>query len=451
MALAAAFWGYEQTLGRLTDFEPIDVALLQPLNVNDEPDVSFRPEDEIAAERAFGPTEGAKLKLLKMYQVPKAVFSDSPRGRGLGLFIFFKEYTLNHDNDPKLVEFTNVRMIYISGSPSSDGSSDDVYSLESDQAIIRFDRDVECKATTNAQPLAGWVEGNVRLRSNQGTAGRDDDVKVLTARLDYEKLRNIIWAEKLVEVLGEDGMRIAGVGMEIDLTPDKPPTPGTVAAKKKAADVERLRLLDRVDFHLMVEGDSHVRGGLGGASAAAGPTKAATPLAAKPKEKAPLDVRSKGPFNYDMKTMIATFDKAVEVERKNQGDAKCDQLLCERLKLQFVEKPEEKATAVAVRNPSNSAKRSGATEDVAVDGRGVRPGGHRRRHRRFAKVAGDGRPPFPRRRQKTDAHRVGQEDGRPSGQRADRGPLPIGGAGRRRSQWQEWIQRSGGRRAERTL
>jgi lipopolysaccharide export system protein LptA len=360
VALAVAFLGYEQTLGRLTDFEPIDVALLEPLPVTDEPQHISRPEDEIAAERAFGPLEGAKLKLLKMYQVPKAAFSDSPRGRGLGVFIFFQDYKLAHNDDRKLVEFMNVRMIYITGSVYGDGSTDDIYTLESDQAVIRFDRDVELRASTNAKPLAGWVEGNVRLRSNQGSAARDDDIKVLTARLDYEKLRNMIWSEKLVQVIGEDGMRIAGVGMEIELAPEQPQPPaGTVVAKKKkAADVEKLRLLDQVDFHLMVEGEGHVLGGLGGASAAAGPTKPTTPIAAKPKEKAPLDVRARGPFNYDLKRLVATFEKAVEVERQNPGDAKSDRLLCETLRLQFAEKPDEKPATLAAAKAANGAKRT---------------------------------------------------------------------------------------------
>src|SRR5438874_1152364 len=112
MALAAAFLGYEQTLGRLTDFEPIDPALLQPLPTG--PDLApLKGEDEIAAERAFGPAMAAKFARMKMYQVPKAAFSDAPRGRGLGLFIFFGDYDIKKD-DPKLVEFYPITIISIS-------------------------------------------------------------------------------------------------------------------------------------------------------------------------------------------------------------------------------------------------------------------------------------------------------------------------------------------------
>ena len=338
VALAVAFIGYEQTLGRLTDFEPIDAALLKPLPPGGDVTGQLRPEYEIAAERAFGPVEAAKLARLKMYQVPKAAFSEAPPGRGLGLFIFFGEYKLRADDDPKLVDFQTVTIISISGKPTADAAQDDIYTLQADHAKIRFDRELEISKGNSAQPLAGWVEGNVKLRSNQGTANRDDDdVTVVTDRLDYEKARNLIWADHRVDLTTKEGMHVRGVGLEIELAPEKPKgTPG--AGKRKASDVEKLRLLDDVFFHLLVDEENQVLGGLTSTAATATPQKQAAPK----KVKTPVDVTAKT-FNYDVRTMVAVFDHKVVVDHKNAPPATtCDHLICDKLRLQFAERPTEK-------------------------------------------------------------------------------------------------------------
>jgi lipopolysaccharide export system protein LptA len=352
VALAVAFLGYEQTLGRLTDFEPIDEALLQPMPFNDEPETPVRPEYEIAAERAFGRDEARKLARLKMYQVPKSVFSNAPPGRGLGLYIFFGQYFLDVkvDNvvDRKLVRFESVTIIHITGK-TADAANDEIQTLQSDGAMIRFDRDVEFTKGTSAQPIAGWVEGNVRLRSNQGSPTRDDDVLVRTARLDYDKVKSLIWSQSRVELETGEGMTVAGVGLEIELAPEQPKEAAVAVGKKKTTDVERLRLLDDVKFHLLVDEDDHVLGSLGGASVAATPGKP-VPAATK-KSKAPLDVASRGPFLYDMRTMQATFERSVVVEREHSGPVKTrDSLICEKLLLKFVEKADGKAASGAAPN-----------------------------------------------------------------------------------------------------
>lgn len=334
VALAVAFLGYEQTLGRLTDFEPIDAALLQPLDVNiPETDQNLRPEDAIAAERAFGPAEAAKLGGRKMYQVPKSVFSNAPPGRGLGLFIYFGNYEIAAGNDPKNIEFSPITIVYISGKPTGDALRDDIYTLQADRAMIRFDREVNFTSGQGAQPQLGWVSGNVVLRSNQGSSKTDDDVSVTTERLDYEKVKNQIWSHEKVLVADGEGMKISGKGMQIDLVPEGS-KPAAAPGQKKASDVERLRLLDEVNFHLLVDADGDVFGGVGGSAVGSTPKPAAAT-----KSKSPLDVTCKGEFVYDVPHMRAEFDRMVEVDRTVAGPPPSrDRLLCDKLVLKFTEK-----------------------------------------------------------------------------------------------------------------
>jgi hypothetical protein len=340
VVLAAAFLGYEQTLGRLTDFDAIDPSMLEPLADTDGPTLPpTEPEDQIAARRAFGPEEAAKLSRLKMYQVPKSVFSNAPAGRGLGLFIFFGNYDMTKHKDPKLVEFSPITVIYISGKPEGDGSQDDIYSLKADQALIRFDRDVVFTQAANAQPVAGWVQGKVQLRSNQGSPRLEDDVTMRTERLDYERAKNLIWSDEFVEVTDVEGMKVTGKNLEIALVPEGvKPRPGE--KKKKSVDVEQLKLLDDVKFHLLVDADGDLFGGMGGSAVANSPK----PAAVKAKTKTPLDVSAKGPFIYDVREMKASFDRSVEVERTLAGPTVFrDRLICERLLLQFAEKSVDKS------------------------------------------------------------------------------------------------------------
>jgi lipopolysaccharide export system protein LptA len=335
VALAVAFLGYEQTLGRLTDFEPIDAAMLQPLDVNiPETEQNLRPEDAIAAERAFGPAEAAKLGGRKMYQVPKSVFSNAPPGRGLGLYIYFGDYEIAAGNDKKNIEFYPITIVYITGKPNGDALRDEIYTLQAERARIRFDREVNFTSGQGAQPLAGWVSGKVVLRSNQGSAKTDDDVSVTTERLDYEKAKNQIWSHEHVLVADGEGMKISGKGMQIDLVPEGT-KPAVAPGQKKASDVERLRLLDEVNFHLLVDADGDVFGGVGGSAVASAPK----PAAPSGKSKSPLDVTCKGEFVYEVPQMRAEFDRSVEVDRTVAGSPPSrDRLLCDKLVLMFIEK-----------------------------------------------------------------------------------------------------------------
>ena len=66
-----------------------------------------------------------------------------------------------------------------------------------------------------------------------------------------------------------------------------------------------------MNFHLLVDADGDVFGGVGSSAVASCPETAG----AKPKAKSPLDVTCEGAFLYDVPAMKAEFERTVEVDR----------------------------------------------------------------------------------------------------------------------------------------
>src|SRR5262245_18272143 len=107
LVLVGIFAVYEHTVGQLTDFKAIDKTLLKPQDDSaDDKTPLTKPEYEIAAERALGKEQAARLLEQAVFQYPDNASAESPPGRGLGLFMFCDKREFQYQNDPKLVEFT---------------------------------------------------------------------------------------------------------------------------------------------------------------------------------------------------------------------------------------------------------------------------------------------------------------------------------------------------------
>ena len=123
VALAVAFLGYEQTLGRLTDFEPIDAALLEPLDVSDDRPGrrTAEPEDVRSPPRARSVRwKAPNSQAARCTRCRSRSSATRRQAADWGCSSTSATTKWTKDNDPKLIEFSPITIIYITGKPTGD-------------------------------------------------------------------------------------------------------------------------------------------------------------------------------------------------------------------------------------------------------------------------------------------------------------------------------------------
>ena len=366
--LLAAFLGYEQSLGRLTDYDAIEPALLKPIaEAGEDAAPVGRREIEIALERAFEPAVVADLVTYPIALDWPVV--DESAGNGRGLFVFTRKYRVQEDN-PRVLVFEPFALVQVVGDPGADPKKDEVNSLHAGRATIEFEKPVEFFNLSKNRPIGGWLEGDIKLRNNQRSPDPKEGYLVRTERLDFHREKSLIWTELPLAVLGPDGTTIDGVGMELQLHPlDK----REQKKPKTKSPARKLRLLKDANFKLIAEGGGDMLGGP--APVVSGAAKA------RPPDKAPLVVHAAGgdplagewAFEFDFEKDFAEFRNRILVSRRPTGAEADDRLRCDYLKLEFQErKGAPAATKEAPRSVRSSKQLARATAlGDAAKGTGV--------------------------------------------------------------------------------
>jgi hypothetical protein len=281
-----------------------------------------------------------------------------------------------HDGGVTLEPF----FIAIFGKEKEPGKPVEINTIRSGEAHLTFDRPINGIAEMGNRHIVGaTLKKDIQIVNNRGTPQRDDDISLLTqGPLEYDEGRHHIWTDQVVRILDPstkpDPISITAKGADVYLTVDAPKEgPNVPSAAKRKTDtitgVERLGLRSDVDMSLSVDARSGFMGGApeptaGKAearprsdAAAAKPDPRATKAPenkqassstdaqkALPPQKARVFIQTQGPFDYDMRTDFAVFEISknpnpspnnVVVRRVNEAEGKLEQLVCDRLEIQF--------------------------------------------------------------------------------------------------------------------
>lgn len=322
-ALGVAYAVYSVTVGLLTDFPQLEQELTQPLSTVDA-DSLERPsvrDWEVAAVRGFGP--GCK-EISSVIQLESRKREDRalPPGRGIGVYVFADTYELPADN-PRQVVLRPFSLVNIVRSKDDLADHDEIISMHGEQAVLEFDRPIDRYRWTGMNPVAGWVEKGVVLKTNRKTTDPKDDIVVFTERLHYDRGRNLIWADNEIKIVVESQGTVTATGLEVEL---QPPDPAAAAKPKSAAKLAKL--LRDVRFNLLVGDGEKFLGSPKSPSTT--PTESRTDLV----------ITARGPFVFDLETNTATFQDRVRVLQKHPpaalgAEPTVDQLESDALTLRF--------------------------------------------------------------------------------------------------------------------
>ncbi len=269
------------------------------------------------------------------------------------------------------------------------GDFPEISTLRCDVAILTLDRPIANFSELNGRKvIAVELQGRqITITNNRGTPQKEDDLDILVtnAPLFYEERRDLIWTDGVVcltDYQTRPATTVRGKGMEMllakDANPNRPKD-APAAGHSDSNNVEKIILHSNVEMHFWTDGSS---GFLGGPSSKKNPPPAGNARGEeKPAEKAHIKIHTGGMFVYDLTKEFAWFERPpgndgkagrpaadslfpdqVHVERrqivegkaKNMGpkppvdwkgiaqaggmNNKLDQLICDRLELQFRKK-----------------------------------------------------------------------------------------------------------------
>jgi lipopolysaccharide export system protein LptA len=329
MALGLGYVVYTATLGRLTDFPQLSADLRDPMPLDGSSEQS-KPtvrESEVAAVRGFGP-DCWQVNAPVVFESRRRRVSDpdSPAGRGTGTHIYAGKYEITPD-DRKQVVVQPFSLVHIASPAGTSGENDEIITVHASKAVLVVDRPIDYKDFADLDPVAGWVEGEVTLKTNRRTSDPGDDIVMFTDRLHYDLNKRLIWADNAVKIVVEKQGTIMGEGLEVELYPkDGPKEEG----KTRRVEAKQARLLKDIRFDLIVSADEDF---LGGASAGNREAEAAG-------GSRDVTVTARGPFVFDLEENVATFQQMVRVLRRSSpveasSPVGVDQLESDALALRF--------------------------------------------------------------------------------------------------------------------
>ncbi len=239
----------------------------------------------------------------------------------------------------------------------------EINTVQCEVAYLTLDRPVNnSMEISNRKVIAIELRGrDIILVNNRKTPQKNDDLEVrisrpqlrpdeeIKASLYYEEAKHLIETADYVKLLDTQTQpnptEITAWGMKLHLAKEP-------AADKKqdkgenSGPVELLELLSNVEMHLWVDADS---GFLAGPQDFKKP-EPARGAKAPPVEKSQVVIKTAGKFTYDLKTELAIFEGPREGELVAPGEVvvsrehklgtgkKYDQLVCDRLEMQFRKK-----------------------------------------------------------------------------------------------------------------
>lgn len=237
----------------------------------------------------------------------------------------------------------------------------EINTVQCELAFLTLDRPVSSLTELSNRKVIGVeLRGNrgITMINNRRTAEKNDDIELLITNgpMYYEERKNLIWTDGYVQLLDTQTQphptRITAKGMELKLAedtgPNRPKGAKTKGKGENVTGVDMALLKANVDMHLWVDAAS-------GFLAGAEDFGKKTPGPKTPQEKSHVIIKTNGPFHYDLNKELAWFDspsntngspEQVLVSREHKlGDGKkYDQLLCDRLELQFRKKQSDAKT-----------------------------------------------------------------------------------------------------------
>lgn len=287
------------------------------------------------------------------------------------------EFNIESDGRVKLAPFSAA----IYHKRKLPGDFPEITTLRCDTALLTLDKAIANFSELNGRKvIAVELRGKqISITNNRGTAEKSDDLDVLVtnAPLFYEESRDRISTDGVVcltDYASKPPTEVRGKGMEMLLAKStnpngkaKEPAPG----RSDSASVDKVILHSDVQMDFWSDENS---GFLGGPPVKKTPAEAAKQAAkaeeGKPAAKSHIRIHTGGMFVYDLTKEFAWFESPpvaeatsakpaadplapnqVHVERYQTGKAKIDQLICDRLELQFRKKaaptPDEPAASPA--------------------------------------------------------------------------------------------------------
>lgn len=234
---------------------------------------------------------------------------------------------------------------------------EEINTIQGKIAYLRFEKPIRTLSDMGRHKIvAGRISGNVRIRNNRLTKTQNDDLvmEVPVGTLFYDQMRNQIWTEEFVRIYDYQSKpkphTIDGKHMIVDLTVDRSMPKPTVKKENDTVHgitgVKRFSLKGWVTMNLYVDGDS---GFLGSSK------RKKEKSAPKPRKKSHVQIKTHGPFIYDMREDVAEFHipenkggllgqpEFVTVTRTSTTQpADQDHLQSEHLVLEFLSKDEQK-------------------------------------------------------------------------------------------------------------
>jgi hypothetical protein len=261
------------------------------------------------------------------------------------------------------------------------GEYPEISTISCDVAILTLDKQVSQYNELNNRKVIGVEmigrQPGITLRNNRRTPQLSDDIDILITNgpLFWSERDNKIWSEGVVcmtDYQTKPNTVIRGRGLDMLLAKDSSPyrPKNAKPAQNDTGNIEIIKLKSDVQMHFWVDPSSGFLGGTPNQKKPVRPA-AAVVAAEPPPEKAHINIRTGGPFVYDLTKETAWFESpplredkgfapdqvAVERRQKIDGGEKVDQLICDRLDLQFRKKA----------NPTSGVNLADQTGDKEIE------------------------------------------------------------------------------------
>lgn len=246
---------------------------------------------------------------------------ESPQG-----ILILRDYKNLPDGTVRITPCTMVLLGREAGKSAEQRAAEAFVLQAPEGAVLRLDEPLDIKTGRIGKLVGGRFIGPIRIRSGYHKPDDSDDIEINTRNVELAGTR-LATDDKVTFRHGPHTGH--GTRMRIKLIPNE-----EGKGKRSGPNfsgVESIELLDDVWMNL------HIGGGLW--KPVAGPQPNAKPRSEPGRE--PVEVSSKGRFRFDLLKQLASFVDDVQVVRPVPGSVS-DQLLCQKLLLQFEPAEKEK-------------------------------------------------------------------------------------------------------------
>jgi hypothetical protein len=361
---------YAMFLGNIDALPPLPDDMLPPVarGTGDPPPPPPSPPVDQKLQEAFGPNCTELQRPLRLWLPDKG-------------FVFAAgEFSIEPDGKVKLAPFSAA----VYHKTKGPGKFPEITTLRCAIAILTLDKTVSNFHELNNRKvkvveLRGSPPIGVAITNNRGTQQKGDDLDILVTNgpLIYDERKDLIWTDGVVcltDFQTKPATVVRGKGMELLLAKETNPNrqrPKTPPAKghDDSANVEKIILHSYVQMDFWTDGGNGFLGGPQTKKQAAGESQV---------EKAHIQIHTGGKFVYDLTREFAWFESPplrdakgkpndefapnqVHVERRQKvdGRAKLDQLICDRLELQFRKKANSRPA-----DPNAPASSGGGDKEI---------------------------------------------------------------------------------------